>query len=144
MILSITPYTQEHFLPHSEVFFRALFSVMAEMQAQRGVASRTLKFRFVGTGERRLGVSITSLAIGIWHPGHCGRVPHSAFHFLAVQTLVATGRSGSLVIGSTERSLHRIQRHFSACWLKTPFLPFSTAKAQRQPSWRRRTLVHTW
>ena len=39
--LDLRAYTLEHFLPHSEVFFRALFSVMAEMQAQRGVASRT-------------------------------------------------------------------------------------------------------
>lgn len=86
------------FLPHSEVFFRALFSVMAKIKLNEAWPAE-LKFRFVGTGER-LGVSISSLAkeYGIQDivKEYPQRIP-----FLAVQTLLRQA-VGSLVIGSTE------------------------------------------
>ena len=74
------------FLPHSEVFFRALFSVMA-------------KIKLTGTGERQ-GVSISSLAkeyeVHDIVKEYPQRIP-----FLAVQALLRKA-VGSLVIGSTE------------------------------------------
>jgi len=86
------------FLPHSEIFFRALFSVMAEMKANKSWPT-TFIFRFVGTGERK-GVSITSLSIEYGVNDIVEEYPHR-IPFLAVQSLLRKA-SGSLIIGSTE------------------------------------------
>jgi hypothetical protein len=86
------------FLPHSEVFARALFAELKELN-DAGIWPNELKFQFVGTG-RRPGVSIRQLArqmkIGHIVEEHPERIP-----FLTVQSLLRRAR-GSLILGSTE------------------------------------------
>ena len=98
IILSITPYTLEHFYLIVKFFFARLFSVMAEMKANKSWPT-TFIFRFVGTGERK-GVSITSLSIEYGVNDIVEEYPHR-IPFLAVQSLLRKA-SGSIIIGSTE------------------------------------------